>query len=186
MKFFFALCFFIGVVGTAKAQVKYYTKSGKISFFSKSPLENIEAVNNKVISVWDVSTGKIEFAVLMKGFEFEKALMQEHFNENYVESDTYPKAIFKGTVENSGAVTSTVNNTTTLKVTGTLSMHGVTNPVAAKTLITVKNGVISASCNFSVLLADYKITIPSLVADKINKKIEISISIPAYLPVPSR
>nr|HQU57378.1 YceI family protein [Chitinophagaceae bacterium] len=80
------------------AQTKYFTKNGKITFFSKASLENIEALNKSVTAVLDTKSGNIQFAVLMKGFEFEKALMQEHFNENYLESHKYPKAIFKGEV----------------------------------------------------------------------------------------
>jgi polyisoprenoid-binding protein YceI len=162
------------------AQSKYFTKAGKISFYSKSPMENIEAINNSVVSVWDVSSGQIEFAVLMKGFEFEKALMQEHFNENYVESDKYPKAVFKGIIENSTAISFTTDNVVTVKVKGSLSLHGITNAVNTTAVITVKNGVVAATSNFSIALADYKISIPSVVANKINKTIAISVIIPAY------
>lgn len=174
------LAIFILAAGSVMAQPKYFTKSGKISFYSKSSLENIEAINNKVTSVWDVATGQIEFAVLMKGFEFEKALMQEHFNENYVESDKYPKAIFKGVIENSKAISLNNDNVFTAKVSGTLTLHGVTNPVNTSAVITVKSVVVAASCIFSIALADYKISIPSLVEDKINKKITITVTISAY------
>ena len=167
----------------AMTQSKYFTKTGKISFYSASPMENIEATNNKLMSVWDIENGQIEFAILMKGFEFEKALMQEHFNENYVESDKFPKAFFKGTVENSKAISTTINNNTSVKVSGNLTLHGITNPVNTTATIIVKNGVISADCKFTILLADYKISIPSLVPDKINKKIVVSVSIPSYQPL---
>lgn len=162
------------------AQTKYFTKAGSIRFYSKSSLENIEAVNNKVVSVWDVSTGQVEFAALMKGFEFEKALMQEHFNENYVESDKYPKAIFTGIIENSKAISLAEDNVATVKVNGSLTMHGVTKPVNTMATITVKNGIVQAYCSFSIALADYKIEIPSIVSDKINKTIGIAVNIPAY------
>lgn len=186
MKFLLTLSIFILAAGSAVAQSKYYTKAGKITFFSKSSLENIEAINNKMVSVWDVATGQIEFAVLMKGFEFERALMQEHFNENYVESDKYPKAIFKGAIENSTVISLTGDNTFTLKVNGSLTMHGVTNLVNTTAVISVKSGVISASCNFTIALDDYKISVPAVVADKINKRIIIAVSIPAYLVMPSK
>src|SRR5437868_4715809 len=77
---------------------KVYTKNGNISFFSKSPIENISANNNQVMSVLSVPTGEMQFSVLIKSFHFEKALMEEHFNENYLESNKFPKAIFKGAV----------------------------------------------------------------------------------------
>lgn len=186
MKFLIPLSIFILLTGMGMAQSKYFTKAGKISFYSKAPLENIEAINNKVISIWDVATGQIEFSVLMKGFEFEKALMQEHFNENYVESDKYPKAIFNGTIENSKAISLTTDNMLTVKVNGFLTIHGVTNQVNTTAVITVKNGVVAASSNFSIALADYKITIPSVVANNINKRIAITVIIPAYQALVSK
>lgn len=180
MKFLITVSLLLLSAGAALAQSKYFTKAGKISFFSKTSMENIEAVNNKVVSVLDIATGQLEFAVLMKGFEFDRALMQEHFNENYVESDKYPKAVFKGAIENSKAILLTTDNIITVKVTGTLTMHGVTNPVNTTAVITVKNGVVAASCSFSIALADYKITVPAVVAEKINKKIAVAVTIPAY------
>ncbi len=184
MKYFtlFMVWMLAAFVGTA--QSKYFTKTGKISFYSKSPMENIEAVNNKAVSVWDISSGQIEFGVLLKGFEFEKALMQEHFNENYVESDKYPKAVFKGVIENSKNIALGSDNTTTVTATGTLSLHGVTNPVSSSVTITVKSGQLSATSNFSVVLADYNISIPSLVAEKISKRIAITITVNNYQPMP--
>ncbi|CAN5484866.1 YceI family protein [soil metagenome] len=180
MKYSSLLTLFVLSIFSAFSQPKYFTKTGKISFYSKSSMENIEAVNTKVVSVWDVASGQIEFAVLLKGFEFEKALMQEHFNENYVESDKYPKALFKGVIENSKNIQLTNDNVATVKVNGTLTLHGVTNPVNTSAVITVKGGVVAASCNFIITLADYKISIPSLVAEKINKKIAIAVTIAEY------
>ena len=84
----------------AFGQERFFTKTGSISFFSKTPLEDIEAHNRSVTCVLDSKTGNVQFAVLMKGFEFKKALMQEHFNEDYIESDKYPKAEFKGQIVN--------------------------------------------------------------------------------------
>ena len=78
---------------------KYFTKDGKVSFYSDALMEKIEAHNTKAASVIDAENGQMEFAVLIKAFQFEKALMQEHFNENYMESSTYPKASFKGKIE---------------------------------------------------------------------------------------
>ncbi|MBC7690022.1 MAG: YceI family protein, partial [Aquabacterium sp.] len=77
------------VINTSVAQ-NYFTKNGMLSFFSKSALENITAVNNQVVSVLNTTTGETKFSMTIKGFKFKKALMQEHFNENYMESDKYP------------------------------------------------------------------------------------------------
>ena len=84
----------------SQAQQRFFTKTGKVSFSSKGAMEDIEAKNKTVSAVIDSKTGAIQFALQMKGFEFEKKLLQEHFNENYVESDKYPKAEFKGTILN--------------------------------------------------------------------------------------
>ena len=92
------------IVSAASAQGKYFTKSGKIGFYSKATLENIEAHNKAVTCVLDSKTGNMQFAVMMKAFEFEKALMQEHFNENYIESHKYPKAEFKGVLINNSDI----------------------------------------------------------------------------------
>src|SRR5256714_11238409 len=94
------LCIILSVISIAHAQDKYYTKSGKIEFYSNAALEDINAKNKTVSAILDAKTGTIQFSVLMKSFEFEKALMQEHFNTDYVESDKYPKAEFKGTITN--------------------------------------------------------------------------------------
>src|SRR5258705_13933804 len=80
------------------AQGKFYTKSGKISFFSSTSMEDISAINKSAVTLLDTKTGDLQFAALMKGFEFKKALMQEHFNKEYVESSKFPKAEFKGQV----------------------------------------------------------------------------------------
>ncbi len=162
------------------AQTKLFTKTGNISFFSKTNIENISARNNKVLAVWELASGKIEFSVLMKGFEFEKALMQEHFNEDYIESDKYPKAILKAVIENSSTILLTTDKTYSVKVNGTLTMHGVTKPITTTATIKVKGGIASATASLPVLLADYNIKIPAVVADNINKKIDISINIPAF------
>jgi YceI-like domain len=168
---------------STNAQNKLFTKTGSISFFSKTNLENISARNNKVFVVWELISGKIEFSVLMKGFEFEKALMQEHFNENYVESDKYPKATLKAVIENSSSISLTTDKSYTVKVNGTLTMHGVTKPISTTATIKVKDGVASATAMLPVLLADYNIKIPTVVADNINKKIDILITIPAFKPL---
>lgn len=162
------------------AQAKLFTKTGSISFFSKTTVENINARNNKVLAVWELASGKIEFSVLMKGFEFEKALMQEHFNEDYVESDKYPKAALKAVIENSNSILLTTDKIYAVKVNGTLTMHGVTKPVSAIATIKVKDGVVSATATLPVLLADFNIKIPAAVSDNISKKIDISINIPAF------
>ena len=162
------------------AQKKVFTKSGIISFYSKTAVEKIEAKNKKVLAVIDAENNKIEFSVLIKGFEFEKALMQEHFNENYLESDKYPKAFFKGSFDATSLPITLANNTTQkLQVNGNLTLHGVTNAIKAAATIVVKNNLITAVSAFTIVLSDYKIKVPALVANNISKEILVNINIPS-------
>src|SRR5215210_2804803 len=91
-------------LATTAFSQRYMTRTGKVTFFSSTPLENIEAINNEMACAIDSKSGDVAFQVPIKSFKFEKALMQEHFNENYLESDKYPKAEFKGKVANIGSV----------------------------------------------------------------------------------
>lgn len=171
-----ALAALVLFAGAVNAQTRYFTKTGKIDFYSKAPLEDIEAKNKTVTAVLDTKTGAVQFSVQMKGFEFEKELMQEHFNENYVESDKYPKAEFKGSVVNNSAVNYSKDGTYNATVKGKLTIHGVTKDVQAPATIKVGGGKIEASSTFNIQLSDYKISIPSVVKDKISNNIKISVN----------
>jgi hypothetical protein len=160
----------------AEAQ-RFITKSGTITFFSDGPLEKIEAINNKVNSALDTQSGVLVFKVLMKSFVFEKALMQEHFNENYVESDQYPLSVFKGKITNLSEIDFNKAGSYTAIVEGELTIHGKTNPVKTKGVFTVYDGGIKGKSSFTILLADYNIEIPGIVAGKIAEEILISVDI---------
>ena len=162
-------------VSSLMAQDKFFTKSGRITFFSKAPLENIDANHKSVTCVLDTKTGNMQFAVLMKGFEFEKALMQEHFNENYVESHKFPKAEFKGQVVNNAEVNYTKDGTYSAKVKGTLTMHGQTKEVETIGSVVVRSGKVQASAEFTVLLSDFKIEIPKVVRDNVSNTVKINV-----------
>jgi hypothetical protein len=166
---------FILITATSQAQDKYFTKTGKIEFNSKAPMEDIEAKNKTVAAILDTKTGALQFSVLMKGFEFPKALMQEHFNENYVESDKYPKAEFKGLITNSSAINYTKDGTYPAQVSGQLTIHGVTKDVKTTGTIKVDGGKIDAASVFNVLASDYKIKIPSVVKDKVSNTIKVMV-----------
>jgi polyisoprenoid-binding protein YceI len=170
---FFLLCGFFS--SPAMAQ-KIYTKNGSISFFSKSPLEDITAKNNEVMSVINQQTGEIQFSVLVKSFRFRKSLMEQHFNEDYLERDKFPKAIFKGIIADISRVNFGTDGTYPVSVTGELTIHGITNKLSSKGDIMVKNGVATALSTFNINLADYKITIPALVRNNIAKTIAITVS----------
>lgn len=160
---------------TAQSQGKFYTKTGKVSFFSSTSVEDIEAINKSVIAVLDPKTGDLQFAILMKGFEFKKALMQEHFNKNYVESDKFPKAEFKGQVINSSEIKYTTDGTYTAKAKGRLTIHGETKDIETAGTITIKDGKPVLHAVFNVLVADYKITVPKLYRDNISKSIRVTV-----------
>ncbi len=170
------LCTLIMTATISFAQGKYFTKTGKIEFFSKSSMEDIEAKNKTVTAVIDSKTGAIQIAVQMKGFEFEKKLMQQHFNENYVESNKFPKAEFKGTITNNAEIVYTKEGSYTAKVKGKLTLHGVTKDVETTGTVKVNAGnKIDLSSVFNILLSNYNISIPAVVKEKISNDIKISV-----------
>src|SRR5215216_3085615 len=141
----------------SQAQDKYFTKTGKIDFSSRSTMEDIDARNKTVAAILDTKTGTLQFSVLMKGFEFPKALMQEHFNENYVESNKYPKGEFKGSITNNSTINYTKDGSYPAEVSGKLTIHGVTKDVKTKGTVKVDGGKIDVTSIFNILLSDYKI-----------------------------
>lgn len=158
-----------------KAQ-RLYTKNGTVSFFSKATLENIEASSSQVVSLLNFATGDIQFSVIIKSFHFKKSLMEEHFNENYMESDKYPKATFKGKINNLTAVNFSADGTYSAEVSGDLTIHGVTNRVTVTGKIVVKTGVPVATALFKIRLSDYKISIPKIVKDNIAEVVDVNLS----------
>ena len=173
-------------VYSVSGQTRYFTKNGKVFFSASSSMEKIEATNEKATSIIDVSTGAIEFAVLMRAFNFEKALMEEHFNENYAESEKFPKAVFKGTITNIKSVDRNKNGTYPVKVKGMFTLHGETKELIVDGTLTVKDrNITSGKSQFQILLEDYKIEIPSLVKDKISKDVEIDLDLNYELYKPS-
>jgi len=166
---------FFGFVTNAIGQTRYFTKTGTISFKAGTSLEDIDAINKSVTSIFDLSTGQIEFAVLIKGFEFKRGLMQEHFNENYMESEKFPKSTFKGKFEDLAKINFKKDGTYLTMVKGILEIHNVKKEVQVPGTIKVVGGVISSSAVFKVLLEDYEIKIPGAVKDKISPTVEIEI-----------
>jgi len=166
---------FVLIQHTGNAQ-KYFTKSGTISFFSKTDMENIDATSKSAVCVLDAATGKMEWSVLIKGFQFEKALMQEHFNENYMESDKFPKAIFKGSIQNFAKINLGTNGKHKVIVDGDLTIHGVTKKISTSGTLEIKDGKVVTASEFDITIADYGISIPNLVKDNIAKTLKISVS----------
>lgn len=160
----------------AQAQ-KFMTKNGNISFFSSMPMENIEAHNKQVNSAIDSKTGDFVVKVLIKSFEFEKALMQEHFNENYMESDKFPNATLSGKIKNIAEIDFAKDGSYPANVEGKLTIHGVTKDVAEKGTITVKGGKVNALSTFTIKLADYAIEIPNTVVNNISETIQVKVDL---------
>lgn len=160
---------------------KFFTKTGTITFSSETPMEKIEAKNQQVISIIDTEDGTMAFNVLMKGFNFEKALMQEHFNEKYVESDKYPKATFKGKITNFDEVDLSTSGEYAVKVSGEMNLHGESQQVTADGTLTVSDGKIIGVSTFELVLADYAIKIPNVVKDNIAESVTIVVD-SAYEP----
>lgn len=166
------LLFIIPVAGWSQL---YMTRSGFVGFYSKTSLEDIRAENNQAYAVIDAGKKNIAISLLMKGFVFPKALMQEHFNENYMESDKYPKATFSGTY--TGDLVTTKDGVYKVMIKGSLSMHNVTKPVEASGTLEVKNGRILGQAEFKVRPEDYNVSIPSVVRDKIEKEMKVNVKI---------
>jgi polyisoprenoid-binding protein YceI len=165
----------LGLITTANAQKIYSTKTGNISFFSNAPLEDIEARNTEVESKLAPSNGQVVFTLLMKGFQFENQLMEDHFNENYVESSKFPKSDFKGYITNIKEINFSKDGSYPAKVKGSLTIHGITKEVETNGTVDVKGGKVTARTKFNVNLKDYGIG-GALVGKKIAENIAITVN----------
>ncbi|MEO6167927.1 MAG: YceI family protein [Chitinophagales bacterium] len=169
------VCLLLAAGSKAQAQNKYYDKNCDVSFFSSTPIEDIQAKNSSSVSVIDIGSGAMEFSSLVKAFEFPKALMQEHFNENYMESEKFPKASFKGNIKNISDVNFKADGSYPVTVMGTLTIHGVSREVTTTGTIHVKGSSIQALSAFAVNPEDYNIDIPGVVKEKIAKEIQVKV-----------
>ncbi|MBP7496756.1 MAG: YceI family protein [Bacteroidales bacterium] len=156
---------------------KFVTKTGKIKFYSDAQVERIEAINNQVSAALNSSSGDIVFKLLIKSFEFDKALMQEHFNENYMESDKYPNSEFKGKITNIKDIDFSKDANYNVLVEGDLTIHGVTNKVNVKGNFDIKDNKIIAKSEFFINLKDYNIKIPNAVIKNLSETIKINVDI---------
>jgi hypothetical protein len=169
--------FLLLLVGTAFAQGKYMTRNGAVSFTAEGVVKDgVQAKNDQGACVLDASTGDVVFQILIKSFQFQKALMQEHFNENYMESHKYPKAVLKGKINDWASIDLKKNGTHLVTVTGDLNIHGVSQKVTKSGKVEVKDGKIRLTSDFDVTLADHNIAIPKIVEEKIAKTAQISLN----------
>lgn len=159
----------------------YFTRTGHIYFISATDIIDIDANNRQVGSFLNIRTGEMVFTLLMKSFEFTLPMAEEHFNENYVESEKYPKSTFQGQILQVDEIDLTKPGKYTVDVAGDLSIHGVKKPVQVQGELEVQDGVIRAEAEFSILLKDYKIKVPRIVDDKVAKTIPIRVKM-VYKP----
>jgi len=172
------LPFLLFAVTIALGQSKYMTKSGSMSFEASQPsFEPIEATHSAVSALLNADTGELAVLALVRGFRFPLALMEEHFNENYIESHQYPKTSFKGSILNFDSKALS-NQPRTVQLTGELSIHGVTKLISVSATITQSDEQITLTSSFSVKTSDFGIKIPSLVRKQIDENVQVEVSLP--------
>ncbi|MEY3918207.1 MAG: hypothetical protein RLZZ132_542 [Bacteroidota bacterium] len=155
----------------SKAQL-YITTNGEVSFFSKTPMEDIDAVNKSVSSIINTATNEVAVQMRITNFVFPNKLMQEHFNENYLESEKFPSATFKGKIKED--VDLTKAGTYPISASGSATIHGVTRPIELKGTIVSTGSTLALTCQFEVRLVDYKVDIPKIVFAKIAEVVKVS------------
>ena len=176
MKIFLSTAILLLTFFTAgQAQEKYLSKNGHVWFYGHTPMEDIEAHNNEVASMINTKTGDIVYQILIKSFKFKRALMEEHFNENFMESSKYPKSDFKGKIISLGEIDFSKNGVYNAAVEGNLTIHNKTNKVKQTGTIEVKDGKLIVKSKFNITPTDYGIEIPATVREKIAKSMEVTV-----------
>jgi len=168
--------FLVAMLATLSVELqaqKYSTEKSLVTFFSDAPLEDISAKNTQGIGILDASTDQVAFSIPISGFEFERKLMQEHFNEKYMESERYPKSTFQGKLMNFDSKQKGVQQ---VKAKGKLTIHGVTREVEIPgTIEMTADNKIKMISTFKVKVADYEIEIPQLVFQNIAEEVEVTV-----------
>jgi hypothetical protein len=154
---------------------QYYSKKGQVSFFSEAPIENIEAVNKDLSAIVDSQSGGFAFRLKIQDFTFPSSLMQEHFNESYLESDKYPLSTFTGSIADISKLD--LSSRQTLTVKGSLSIHGITQETEMVAYAQIINSELHISSTFDVVLEDYDIDIPKIMMYKIAEVIKVAVDI---------
>lgn len=168
------LAFIIFLYAGGLSAQRLIDRSGTATFFSEAPLENIEASNKQALGAIDLKTGNVAVSMLMKGFRFEKALMEEHFNENYIESSKYPKATFRGKLLDYEPVIFESPGKFSYPVEGDLTIHGVTRRLFTEVDFTVTEKEIVAMVHFNVKVEEFGVEIPMSVINNIAKEVEVT------------
>jgi hypothetical protein len=166
------LCSYTNVLG----QDKKLTKTGQVTFEASVPaFEEVKAVHKNVTCVLNTKTGEIQSLILIKGFKFKIALMEEHFNENYMESDKFPKAIFRGKIDNFD-VNKITDNTQDTTISGKMELHGKIKDMTIIAKIKKVKDSIELISAFIMNPDDFDVKIPSLVSKKVSKKVNVKLN----------
>jgi polyisoprenoid-binding protein YceI len=168
---FFSLFLLLGS-GLSYGQTLYRTSVGEVSFFSKTPALDIEALNKKAGAILNAGTRDLAIQMKITDFQFPNKLMQEHFNENYLESERFPTAKFAGKITE--AIDLSKLGTYPVTAVGNMTIHGVTKPVTVKGTIVATSTALQVNFSFQVRTADYQIEVPTLVFNKIAEVIDVS------------
>jgi polyisoprenoid-binding protein YceI len=176
MKKILFLAMFSSLACVAQAQV-YTGKTVNVEFYSHTPVEDIKAKTPVMTSVIDFSNNSFAFKIPVKTFDFPNDLMEEHFNENYLESDKYPNATFNGKMTSATKIDITKDGTQTVMAEGKLTIHGVAQDRKIPATLTVKDGKIKIDAKFNVHLTDHKVEVPTIVMSKIAEDIAITVNL---------
>jgi polyisoprenoid-binding protein YceI len=152
----------------------YLGDTGSVSFFSSTKAEDIDAVNKTAKPVMSIETGEFDIALINTSFDFKKDLMKEHFNEDYMESDKYPKTTFTGKIN--GTIDYMEDGVHQVTVTGTMDMHGVKKQISVPGTITVKGGILYVYAKFNIKIADYNIKLPSVLSINVADNVDVTVN----------
>ena len=157
---------------SGSSQKRYFTEKAFISFFSEGVIEDITAANTKVTSILDLVNGEIAYLLSPKDFQFDKKLMQVHFNEKYMESEKYPRSSFKGKIVGYNDSSTELQN---VKAVGKLTIHGVTKEINVPGTLQIQGKTVALRSKFNVRLEDYNITVPQIVWQNIAQEVEVTV-----------
>jgi polyisoprenoid-binding protein YceI len=172
------ILFFLGISSTAWAQ-KFAAESSYVLFYSHAAIEDIKAENKKSSSMFNTSTGDVVFAIPNQDFQFQKSLMQEHFNEKYMETEKYPRATFQGKISGFDEKATGTQNAT---AKGKMTIHGVTRDVEIPGTMEMVDNKITLKSKFIIVLVDYKVQRPQLLWKNIAEQVEVTIEF-TYKPI---
>ncbi len=158
----------------AGAQPIYMSTSSKVSFFAGTPVEDIDAVNSKSLSFLNITTGEVTISIPNKEFHFKRSLMEEHFNENYIESEKYPKSEFKGKINDVQKIDLASKDPMAITITGVLTVHGVQKERTLNVTLRIHDGKIEGETKFDIPLADHNIERPKILWEKMAENVSVT------------